>query len=366
MKERKVNLDYLSLYQEIPLFCAVIVSGFFRKKPRQKTNATLIVSTCLIGEFVASVSAIRDYILRNEHSVVDLMVSPPLVPLAEKIRGVRRVYTARSLYGRLNENGNNQKQTFDAYDLIFLMRISTDAYRLIRTIPATALRTGLNEYSAYGIHLWWSVIWRKSPKQWIELNFDMLGGTYREIPFDDLFQFSESEYASIKDLQVLQTTEKKVVIHTGAGWSMKKWNNDKWADLLQLLHNLGPMRFLFVGGAEDADDYENIASHLAFPVYSLIGKINLLQLLLVLRNSEYFIGTDSGPGNMAHLADTRSVAIFGPGPHFYMPQNKNDVVIDKSRGRGLFQMFFASKKRFIDQITADEVYNAFGSRLWNL
>ena len=365
MKERKVNLDYLNLYQEIPLFCALIVSSFFRKKARRITGNVLIVNTCLIGEFAASVPAIRDYIGRNENVAVDLMVSPPLKPLAEKIRGVKNVYIARSLYGRHNEKIERAKQTFAVYDKIFVMRISSDAFRLIRRILFGAIRTGLPEYSGYAIHLWGSILNRRVPKQWREINFEMLGGTMRDLPFDEMFQFSESDYADVARLEALQTPQIKIIVHTGAGWVMKKWDTDKWIELLNRVRRLGGICFIFVGGAEDADDYAVIAAKLKFPAYSLIGTINLLQLLLVLRQSDYFIGTDSGPRNMAHLADTRSVAILGPGPHFYMPWSRKDIVIDTSRGRGLYQMFFSKKNGFIHQITAHDVYEAFKNRIWN-
>lgn len=365
MKKRKVNVDYLNLYQEIPLFCALTLGNFFRKKRIQKTGNMLIVNTCLIGEFAASVPAIRDYIERNGNVVVDLMVSPPLSPLAERIRGVRNVYVARSLYGRRNEKMERVGREFAAYDEIFVMRISSDAFRLIRGISFGAIRTGLLEYSGYAIHLWGSLINRKAPKQWMELNFEMLGGKSRNLPFDEIFQFRESDYVDTARLEALQTTEKKVIVHTGAGWVMKKWDTDKWIELLNRVRRLGDIRFIFVGGAEDAGDYFKIASKLQLPPYSLIGTTNLLQLLLVLRQSDYFIGTDSGPRNMAHLAGIRSVAILGPGPHFYMPWDKRDIVIDKSRGRGLYQMFFAKKNGFIHQITVDEVYDAFKNHLWN-
>ena len=365
MKERKINLEYLNLYQEIPLFCALVVSSFFRTKTKQKTRSVLIVNTCLIGEFAASVPAIRDYIERNDTIDIDLMVSPPLAPLAEKIRGVRRVYTARSLYGRPNEKLDKYEQKFSAYDLIFAMRISRDAYRLISDIPTNHVRTCLKEHIGYAVHLWWSLLKRKPPKQWVKLNFEMLGGKVREIPFDDIFQFSENDYVEVENLDALQTIEKKVIIHAGAGWIMKKWSNDKWTELLDKIRELGNVRFIFVGGREDSEDFAEIESKLDFKIYSLIGKINLLQFLLVLRRSDYFIGTDSGPRNMAHLADTRSVTILGPGPHFYMPWDKKDIVIDKSNGRGLYQMFFLTKNGFIDRITVDEVFATFKNKIWN-
>jgi len=365
MREKRINFDYLNLYQEIPLFCALELGNFFRKKPPHGTNTVLIVNTCLIGEFAASVPAIRDYLERNEHLSVDLMVSPPIKALAESIRGVRRVYVARSLYGRRNEEGVHAGQAFPVYDTVFVMRASRDALRLIRGISAGAIRTSLKQYSGYGVHLWGSILRRRAPKQWRELNFEMLGGKVRDIPFGDIFHFKESDTSAVAHLGELHTTEKKVVIHVGVGWVMKKWENEKWVSLLTALQGLGNIRFIFVGGEEDTHDQARIAAKLAFPVYSLIGKVNLLQLLLVLRQSDYLIGTDSGPRNMAHLVDTRSLTILGPGPHFYMPWSKKDVVVDRSNGRGVFQMFFATKNGFIHEIPAAAVYDAFIQHLWN-
>jgi len=365
MKGRKVNTGYLNLYQEIPLFCALALRSFFRAKLREKTGRVLIVNTCLIGEFAASIPAIRDYLQRHEGVVIDLMVSPPLKPLAEKIRGVRRVYVATSLYRRENETGVDADQQFDSYDTIFVMRISRDAFLLIRNIAAGKIRTGLREYSGYALHLWGSLLTRTRPKQWRALNFEMLGGELKESSFDEIFEFSESELSEIAQRAELQTTQKKIIIHTGAGWIMKKWKNEKWIELLQRLHQLNDVRFIFVGGGEeDAADYTHISSKLAFQTYSLINNIGLLELLLVLHQGDYFIGTDSGPRNMAHLAGTPTVAIFGPGPHFYMPWRTTDVAIDKSRGRGLYQMFFYKKHGFIDDISVDEVYEAFKNTLW--
>lgn len=358
MNTRRVNLEYLNLYQEIPLFCALSLRSLFRKRA-QKTGRLLVVNTCLIGEFAASLPALRDFILRNPEHTVDLIVAPLLKPLAERIKGVGRIYVARSLYGRDSEGITAQSQVFDAYDRIIVMRISIDVYRLVKDIVAGEVRTGLKEYSGYALHLWGSLLRRRAPKQWMELNFEMLGGVPRRLSFDEIFTFTPEDYASVKKLDALQTREKKVIIHTGANWSMKHWDTDKWAALLARVHELGDLRCIFIGGREDEADYARVSAQLDFPLFSLIGKTDLLQLLLVLRASDYFIGVDSGPRNMAHLAELPSVCIFGPGPHFYLPPDPRDIVIDKSRGRGLFQMFFASSRGFISRISVEEVASAF-------
>lgn len=102
---------------------------------------------------------------------------------------------------------------------------------------------------------------------------------------------------------------------------------------------------------------------MAFESRSLIGKADLAELALILRESDYFIGIDSGPGNLAHLVGTKSVHIMGPGPHMYRPLNeKKHVVLDKTGGRGLYEMFFSRKNGgYIHRITATEALRAFES-----
>lgn len=364
MNAPRVNLEYLNLYKEIPLFVALALRSLFRRRPSGRAGSILIVNASLIGEFAASLPAMRDCVLRHPDHAVDLVVAPPLKPLAERVRGVRAVYTARSLYGRASEKGQLSARPEGPYDIIYIMRVSADIYRLVKGLPARAVRTGLAEYAGYALHLWGSLIRRRPPKQWRELNFEMLGGTPRELSFDDIFDMHPEDEAAMQALHVLQTEEKKVIIHTGASWPMKHWATDKWVALLVKLHERGGLRFICVGGMEDEADYAAISSQLPFPVYSLIGRIDLWRLLLVLRASDYFIGVDSGPRNLAHLAGVRSVCIFGPGPHFYMPTNPRDAVLDKSRGRGLFQMFVRTDRGFIDKITPDEAYDAF-LNVWN-
>lgn len=365
MNAPRLNLDYLNLYQEIPLFCALALRSLFGARAAGRTGSILIVNASLIGEFAASLPAIRDCILRHPGVAVDLVVAPPLMPLAERVRGVRAVYTARSLYGRRDEVLQPETARPEGpYDEIFVMRMSRDIYRLLRGVPARSVRTGLREYSGYALHLWGSLLRRGRPKQWRELNFEMLGGTPRELAFDEIFDSAPEDEAALDALNVLRTEEKKVIIHTGASWPMKHWSTDNWIQLLAMLHERGGLRFIFVGGTEDEADFARISSALPFPLYSLISRIDLWRLALVLRASDYFIGVDSGPRNLAHLAGVRSVCIFGPGPHFYLPTDARDAVLDKSRGRGLFQMFVRTKRGFIDRISAAEAYDAF-IRVWN-
>ncbi|KKS48847.1 MAG: hypothetical protein UV14_C0004G0008, partial [Candidatus Azambacteria bacterium GW2011_GWF2_42_22] len=163
-----------------------------------------------------------------------------------------------------------------------------------------------------------------------------------------VIQFTANDYMAISNLNVLNTTKKKIIVHTNTNWIMKRWPNEKWISLLKKVNKLDEFQFIFIG--TQIDTY--IAPRLGFESYSLIGELDLALLLLVLRKSDYFIGIDSGPSNMAYLSGIKSITILGPGPHMYMPNNKHNVVVDKSNGRGLSQLFFHNKHgSIIDKIS---------------
>lgn len=357
MSIKKINKEYLKLGNEIPLF----VRLFFMKKKKAAhgSGKILIVDTCLIGDFMASLPALNDFIKRNKGKTVDLVVSPPLRALAEKITGVRAVFVARSVYAREREKHAHTEQQFDEYEKIIVLRISRDAYEIIKNVRADAIETGIVMFLKYGIHLFANIVMRRTPRQWREINAEMLGGKYSDVPFDALFAFTPEDYERVKKKSAINGDKKKIIVHTSSPWPMKCWDNDKWIAVLKKIHALDGYTFIFVGGNDDAADYEYISSQLDFPVTSLIGQIDLADLMCVLRLSDHCIGIDSGPRNMAHVADVRSVTILGPGPHMFMPIHKNDMVVDKSNGRGLYQMFFHKKNSFIRKIEVDDVYAAF-------
>ena len=352
------NYEYFRLWQEFPL--AIF---FFITKKRSDVNNTnvLIVNTCLIGEFVVSLPAISDYISRNNKTSVDILVSPANRPLAERIVGIRNVLVANSIHNReIKQSSITRDYQLDRYNKIIVLRISRDAYTIIQNIETTHIKMVLSILIKYGLHIMLSLIFRKTPKRLLSINFEMLNGTQKDISFDKIIQFTANDYMAVSNLNVLNTTKKKIIVHTNTNWIMKRWSNEKWISLLKKVSKLDEFQFIFIGAQIDTSDHKYIAPRLGFESYSLIGELDLALLLLVLRKSDYFIGIDSGPSNMAYLSGIKSITILGPGPHMYMPNNKHNVVVDKSNGRGLSQLFFHNKHgSIIDKISINEVYNAF-------
>ena len=357
--KRKVNSEYLKPLLETPLYWALLAYGALRRDPAIRNKRILLVNPCTIGDFVSTLPSIHDFIFRHPEYHVDLVVSPPLVPLAHYVRGVKTIFTATSSIGRMSETGVHRRPS-GAYERVVLMRASSDLFSLLGGITFGSFSTAVRPYSRYTGHVAWSIMRGKTPRRWMEHNFDVLGGTFRHIPFRELFDIPFVEYERVRALPQLEGQEQKIVIHTGVSWVMNRWGRSNWVALLRLLNAAGTFRFVFVGGLSEEDEYHAIAQELPFPTYSLIGE-DLVTVLLALHMSDYFVGTDSGPRNMAHLVDTPSVVLLGPAPHMWTPPNPRDIVLDKSGGRYVSERLVQKRRALIDTITPEEVSAAFAA-----
>jgi ADP-heptose:LPS heptosyltransferase len=346
-KAKKINFEYLRVWQEIFIASALVLSR--KKRSDVKNNKILIVVPCLIGEFIASIPALYDFIKRNNNKQVDLLVSPSVKSLARKISGAGEVFTASSVHGR-HSMESGAKQDLGEYEKIIVLRMSREAREMIKKIKHGKLETALPHAPKYISHLALSLLTGRHPKRWKTLKFEILGGKDRNISFDEIFDLKEKK---------ILTGKKTIVFHTGTNWPMKHWDLERWADLLEKINKLGEFKFICVGGREDEKNWEYISSHTSFEMESLINKIDIADLALVLQKADFFIGIDSGPANIAHLTDTRSVVLYGPGPHMFMSDHPDDIAIDKSGGRGLWHMYFSVKNSYISRISVGEVLEAF-------
>lgn len=246
----------------------------------------------------------------------------------------------------------------NSYDLVIVMRISKDAYNLLKKLKSSAVRVYFLSYIGYIFHLAKNIISKGKVKQYSEINFDLIGEKVRDKKFEEIFNFSKKDYKKIEKMSIMLGKEKKIIIHAGSGWR-RQWENKKWIELLKKINKIGNFKFIFVGGDKTEEkDFKIIKDNLDFRIYSIIRKVNLSELLLIMRRSDYFIGVDSGPRNMAHLANLRSVSLLGPGPKHFMPVNRKDVVVDKSNCR-CTHLFCFKKETCMQKITVDEVFEGF-------
>jgi len=226
MKIKKFNKDYSKIPIEICYIIKIKLLKF--NKPVKKTNSILIINTCLIGEFVASLFAIESFI-KDTNGRVDIIVSPLHQSMAERIVGIGNVYVAKSNYKRKSEyNESKNKRELGSYKKIIVLRSSKDVISLIKNIATERVETSLGYFVLYGLHLFKSLIFRKTPKQWKDFNFEMLNTKRKNLNFNDIFEFKENDFKKMNRLKEMETEERIILLHINSDWVMKNWKMGNW------------------------------------------------------------------------------------------------------------------------------------------
>ena len=111
--------------------------------------------------------------------------------------------------------------------------------------------------------------------------------------------------------------EPYVLVHPGARWPFKCWEDGKYAALVQLLLNNGQNVVLTSSpDAVEKDILEEILVRVKVPegvkVWTLAGSLNLRELAAAIEGANAFVGVDSVPMHIAAALDKPQVALFGP------------------------------------------------------
>ena len=359
----RFNPEYFRMFREVPLMLKIRLGGRHGCILKKARNL-LIVNNGLIGEFITSLPAVR-HLLDETNAEVDIMVSPPLEPLARRMIGIKNVFTRRSVYHRDTEKWTSRRESFKPYDCVVVLQLSRDSYRVLKDIGYRRIKLALGTYMKYAVHIARNMRAKANLKQLEEVLFEVFEvKRKKKVEFDEVFRFCRKNYEQIAGFPFLRdTAAKKIIIHTGSGWHAKLWRNERWVELLGIIHTIGTFQFLFVGATEKEEaDFQDIGHQLPFEVHSLVKKVDLSELALIMKHSHYFIGVDSGPRHIAHLHNLPSVCLLGPGPKIYSPPNRNAVTIDRSECH-CTNLFCYKNHRCMDKISVGDVVNKFETLL---
>lgn len=121
-------------------------------------------------------------------------------------------------------------------------------------------------------------------------------------------------------------SEKKVVIHVGAGNAFRDWGQEKFVSLIRELKKQGIAVFLVGSGEKEKQRSTYLAEHLQ--VDDFIGRLSIAELFCLVAKSDVYMGADSGPLHVASLTATPLVALYGPNlPEISGPWRKKNVTI---------------------------------------
>src|SRR5262244_414803 len=141
---------YAGVFRELP---ALIRLQSLKPRSVSSPQTVLIVNCCLIGDFIVSLPAITEFIREHSSAKIDILISPSVVPLAQKLRGVRQVYAASSAFARYTELGGSDQRLDPSYDQVVVLRLSEPARRLLATTSYRAIRSYLLPLLRYSFQL---------------------------------------------------------------------------------------------------------------------------------------------------------------------------------------------------------------------
>lgn len=170
-------------------------------------------------------------------------------------------------------------------------------------------------------------------KMQVENEVVFYGKIFRAISdrdFDDQLEFHISE-VSRKRAGALLEKERHflnnplVLLNPGSDWPAKRWLIERYAKVVEKLHDLFPnVEFGVIGTQSERDLASVIKKTVEERVFVLSGKIPLRLLPAVLEKATLAITNDSGPAHIARAVGTPVVILAGPGfPAFFSIQGRN-------------------------------------------
>ena len=129
-------------------------------------------------------------------------------------------------------------------------------------------------------------------------------------------------------------TEKYFVIHPGSSIGHRMWPLEKYVELIKKLnsHFNGGVKFVITGSLSEKRIGAFLQETLPGFVIDMIGQTDVANLVLVLKNSRIYIGSDTGAAHISAAVGTPTVCVMGGG-HLkrffpYGDLNKNRIVYD--------------------------------------
>lgn len=127
-----------------------------------------------------------------------------------------------------------------------------------------------------------------------------------------------------------------LAIHPGGAMldGLKRWPAERFAEVADALSERWGARVVLVGGPDEKELVEAVASHMTIPAIQAAGAVSLLATFALLAEADLFIGNDSGLLHAAAALGAPYVGIYGPtaATNFHpLPRREGQGVIVQPR-----------------------------------
>lgn len=130
-----------------------------------------------------------------------------------------------------------------------------------------------------------------------------------------------------KVLHKFRIIPNSIFVAPGSVWNTKMWTEEGYRSLVQTLAQ--KTHVVLIGSSTEYDLCARIAKDLE-NVTNLAGQTNLFELLVLVTYGALLISNDSGAMHIASVAQTPTVAIFGPTvlDQGYQPWNNRSLIVE--------------------------------------
>ena len=268
-----------------------------------------LVATPFFAQLKAAYPHLHTTLFTAHTAAIALQNSPALDAFEpmDKPNG-QRLHHSRDLYGRLKKGD---------YDAVFLLNRSFDSAALA-AFAGIKTRIGYDNewrspFLSVPIHYRWD-------RNEVDAHLDIL----RAIGVPALDALPELSFSATQTQEARQILKAK-------GWSgehegrpllgfqpgandpsIREWGAERYAEVAdKLIEETGGFA-LIIGGKEERETAERMASSMSRPVLNLAGELPLVQSLAIIGLCDLWIGNDSGLLHSAVAQRVPSVGIFGP------------------------------------------------------
>ncbi len=125
------------------------------------------------------------------------------------------------------------------------------------------------------------------------------------------------EVKEILQKENVDLNKKIVLIHPGGGWISRRWQSEKFAQIIDLINKNYDINVILIGGKEGGAsekglDEEIISLSKTKKIKNLTGKLTLKQLMAIFTIANLFLANEAGPMHIATALKVPAVAILGP------------------------------------------------------
>ena len=173
--------------------------------------------------------------------------------------------------------------------------------------------------------------------------------------------------------ELLSGEEKILAIGPTANWKAKTWRPEYFAELIERLTDpegiFSNNRILLLGRDEERPMVQRLINSISGKkLIDLIGKVDLLTAYACLRQSNFYIGNDSGLMHLAAASGIPTLGLFGPTKEeLYAPWGANAAVVRTTIPYDhIFPQDFEHRtsESLMDSLTVDMVHEA-AKVLWH-